>query len=247
MFPFTKYILILIKKIIPGEELKVGDRGTKYLDERFLRAPFMALSQAAKEVNRTSKMALKMIDLSKQALLKNDKKAAKETYENEQIVDDLSNLTENYLDRIPTNELSDAEFQKHIRLIHAITDIERTADLANNIAGSALDKIKKDIEFTKIAEKEMNTMYKKARLAYKNSVKALKTDDKELAAKVLKLEDQIDSLEKRFKRNHIRRLKAGICDVRTDVIFTDTLRNLERIGDHADNIADSVILNFTNV
>jgi len=90
-------------------------------------------------------------------------------------------------------------------------------------------------------------MFKKARLAYKDSIQALKTEDKELAAKVIKLEDQIDAFEKKFKRNHIRRLKAGTCNIRLDVIFTDTLRNLERIGDHADNIANSVILNFTNV
>ena len=188
-----------------------------------------------------------MLDLSKQALLNNDEKAAKEVFENEDIVDDLCYYAENYLDRIPTNELSDAEFQKHIKLVHAITDIERTADLSNNIADSAMDKINKNKEFTKIAEEEMDIMFKKARLAYKDSIQALETEDKELAAKVIKLEDQIDAFEKKFKRNHIRRLKAGTCDIRSDVIFTDTLRNLERIGDHADNIANSVILNFTNV
>lgn len=247
ILPFTKYIVKLTKKVIPGEVIKIEERGAKYLDERFLRAPFMALSQASKEVNRISKIALKMLDLSKQALLNNDEKAAKEVFENEDIVDDLCYYAENYLDRIPTNELSDAEFQKHIKLVHAITDIERTADLSNNIADSAMDKINKDKEFTKIAEEEMDIMFKKARLAYKDSIQALETEDKELAAKVIKLEDQIDAFEKKFKRNHIRRLKAGTCDIRSDVIFTDTLRNLERIGDHADNIANSVILNFTNV
>ncbi len=247
ILPFTKYIVKLTKKVVPGEVIKIEERGSKYLDERFLRAPFMALSQASKEVYRIAEIALKMIDLSKQALLNNDEKAAKEVFENEDIVDDLCYYAENYLDRIPANELSRAEFQKHIKLVHAITDIERTADLSNNIAVSAIDKIDKEKEFTKIAEEEMDIMFKKARLAYKDSIQALKTEDKELATKVIKLEDQIDAFEKKFKRNHIRRLKAGTCDIRLDVIFTDTLRNLERIGDHADNIANSVILNFTNV
>ncbi len=247
MLPFTKYIVSLIKKIVPGEEIKTEELGTKYLDERFLRAPFMALSQVGKEVNRIGKIALKMLDLSKQALLRDDEKAAKEVFDTENIIDDLVYKTDRYLDRIPTNELSEAEFQKHIRLDHALTDIERTADLANNIAVSAMDKILKEKKFTKIGEEEMKTLFKKARLSYKTSIKALKKNDKELAAKVIKLEDSIDSLEKRFKRNHIRRLKAGICDVRSDVIFTDTLRNLERIGDHADNIANGVLTNFNNI
>lgn len=247
MFPFTKYIVLLIKKIVPGDEIKTEDREAKYLDERFLRAPFMALSQVGKEVNRISKISLKMLDLSKQALLKDDEKAAREVFENEKIVDDLVYKTDRYLERIPTNELSEREFQKHIRLDHALTDIERAADLANNMAVSAMDKIEKEKKFTKTAQKEMEIMFRKARLSYKTSIKALKTNDKELAAKVIKLEDEIDSLEKRFKRNHIRRLKSNMCDVRSDVIFTDTLRNLERIGDHADNIASSILTNFNNI
>ncbi len=127
---------------------------SKYLDEKLLREPFMAMSQASKEVNRIAKIALDMLDLSKKALLKNDEKAAKEVFENEDLIDDLCYYAENYLDRIPTNELSGAEFQRHIKLIHAITDIERTADLSNNIAVSAISKINKEKKFTKIAEEE---------------------------------------------------------------------------------------------
>ncbi len=246
VLPFTRYLVMLTKKVIPGELSKTEERASKYLDERFLRAPFMALSQASKEVNRIAKIALKMLDLSNRALIKNDEKAAKEVFETEDLIDDLCYYAENYLDRIPTNELNRYEFQRHIKLIHAITDIERTADLSNNIAVSAIDKINKEKEFTKIAEEEMDIMFKKARLAYEDSIEALKTEDKELAKKVTELEDQIDAFEKKFKRNHIRRLKAGTCDIRTDVIFTDTLRNLERIGDHADNIASSILTNFTS-
>ena len=118
-----------------------------------------------------------------------------EVFENEKIVDDLVYKTDRYLERIPTNELSEREFQKHIRLDHALTDIERAADLANNMAVSAMDKIEKEKKFTKTAQKEMEIMFRKARLSYKTSIKALKTNDKELAAKVIKLEDEIDSLE----------------------------------------------------
>ena len=237
---------MLTKKVVPGELIKTEERASKFLDERFLRAPFMALSEASKEVNRIAKIALKMMDLSKKALLKNDEKAATEVFETEDIIDDLCYFAENYLDRIPTNELSSDEFQRHIKLIHAITDIERTADLSNNIAVSAVDKINKEKKFTKIAEEEMEIMFKQVRLAYKDSIEALTKENEELAKKVTELEDKIDAFEKKFKKNHIRRLKAGTCDIGSDVIFTDTLRNLERIGDHADNIASSILTNFTS-
>jgi phosphate:Na+ symporter len=245
ILPFTRYIVMLTKKVVPGEIVKTEERGTKYLDERFLRTPFMALSQASREVNRTANIALKMMDMSREALLGNKMKSADEVFESEDLMDELCYQTESFLDRIPTNELSDSEFQRYIKMMHALTDIERTADLSTNIAVSAVDKINKSIRFTPVARREMYTLFDKARLAYKDSIDALKTEDKELAKKVLRLEDQIDAFEKKYKRNHIRRLKEGVCDIRSDVIFTDTLRNLERIGDHADNIANSVLVNYT--
>ena len=247
ILPFTRYVVMLTKKVIPGELVKTEEQASKYLDERFLGTPFMALSQSSKEINRIAQISLTMLDLSNKALLKNDEKAVKEVFENEDLIDKLCYSAENYLDRIPTNELSDAEFQKHIKLLHAITDIERTADLSNNIAVSAMNKINKEKKFTEIAIEEMNIMFKKVRLSYKDSIEALENEDKELAVKVTKLEDQIDAYEKKFKKNHIRRIKEGTCDIRSDIIFTDTLRNLERIGDHADNIASSLLVNFTNV
>ena len=61
------------------------------------------------------------------------------------------------------------------------------------------------------------------------------------------LKEQIDIFEKKFKKNKIRRVREDIFDIRSDIIFVDTLRNLERIGDHADNIASSILVNFANV
>ncbi len=76
---------------------------------------------------------------------------------------------------------------------------------------------------------------------YEEVARALKTDDKKLAKNVLKLEDEINDLEKKYRKNHIDRLKSNICRPEADVIFTESLRNLERIGDHSDNIAHSVL------
>ena len=198
ILPFTRYLVMLTKKVIPGKLTVTEERGSKFLDDRLLRTPFMAMSQAAKEVDRIANIALKMFDLAKQAMLKKDENAVKEVFENEDLLDDLCYYTENYLDKIPINELSNAEFQKHIKLIHAITDIERTGDLSNNIAVSAMDRIEKNKEFTKLAEEELDIMFKKVRLAYKDSIEALRKEDKGLAQKAMKLEDQIDGLEKKL-------------------------------------------------
>jgi phosphate:Na+ symporter len=54
-------------------------------------------------------------------------------------------------------------------------------------------------------------------------------------------EDEIDEIEKKLRDNHINRLNKGICYPESGVIFLDVISNLERVGDHANNISLMVI------
>ena len=86
-------------------------------------------------------------------------------------------------------------------------------------------------------------MFDLAEETYWTAIESLKTKDKDLATKAEKLEDRVDHLERKLKESHITRMREGICDPQADQIYVETLRNLERVGDHADNIAYDVIKN----
>ena len=77
---------------------------------------------------------------------------------------------------------------------------------------------------------------------YSTAINALKTKNKELARVAEKLEDEVDILERKLKASHVQRVRTGVCDPQADTIFVETIRNLERISDHADNIAYDVIM-----
>ena len=126
-------------------------------------------------------------------------------------------------------------------LKHIITDIERVGDHAVNLAEFAKTIDKKGIKISKFGRKELRTIFKQVLSNYGLALKAIKSGEKKYVNHVIKLEDEIDALEKEYKRNHINRMKQKICDPEADTIFVESLRNLERISDHAYNIVLSLI------
>jgi phosphate:Na+ symporter len=105
-----------------------------------------------------------------------------------------------------------------------------------------VDKLKNGIFFSDEAIKELSGMFDLVEETYSTAVKSLKTRNNELAKVAEKLEDDVDVLERKLKESHVERMRTGVCDPQADAIFVETLRNLERIGDHADNIAYDVIM-----
>ena len=241
IFPFVGMLVAAVKRIIPGEEKRV-ERKVKFLDERILTMPPIAISEATKEVDRLGDIVNQMLKWGEKALIGDDEDAARSVIEKvDELVDYLCNAIEKFVDVIMDRELSDKELLKCIQLSHNVTDMERVADLANNLAEACQEKLRKNISFSPQALEQLGALFEKARQAYDLSVKALKTDDRRLAQRVLKMEDEVDMLEAKFRESHMRRLEQGVCSPEADVIYVESLRNLERVSDHADNIAGSVL------
>ena len=199
---------------------------------------------AEREVIRTAEKTLKLVTLSKSALVDEDLKAAKEVLELEEEVDDYCDETEKFIDKIREEDLTEKDKLWRIRLLRIITDVERVGDLTYNLAEFAFKRKKEKIPFTDQAKEDLSQLFATSEAAYSNAIDSMKEKNKQKAERAIELEDQVDILEKKFKNTHIQRIKAGLCAPKADVLFTEALRNLERIGDHADNIAYDVIETF---
>jgi len=86
-------------------------------------------------------------------------------------------------------------------------------------------------------------MYNKVMSAYTYSLEAMRNSDVELAYKVIRIEEQVDMMEKSCRANHMNRLNNSVCSIDDGVIYLDIISNLERISDHSLNIAQQVIAN----
>lgn len=242
MFPFIKVMINLVNKLIPGED-EIEKVGPKYIDDKILETPVIAAGQVMKETIRMANKAKQNLELSMEAFNNNDDKLVEKVYENEKIINVLEEAITAYLVKLSKCDLSDKEKNIVTATFHVITDIERIGDHAENIAELALQKSFKKITYSEEAVKELEIVYNNTLEALAISIDAYESRDLEKAEFVYGVEQAIDINQKEYRENHIKRLHDGKCGAYEGAIFVDLLSNFERIGDHATNIADSVIQN----
>jgi phosphate:Na+ symporter len=238
--PLVGGLVKLCERLIPDKEGEVI--GRHYFDDEMLHMPQAALMESERETLRTAEKTVEMITLSKSALLSRNLDDARMVIKFEDEVDESCRSTEEFIDKIREEELNKEDAIWRIKLLAILTDIERVGDLASNIAEFVVDKLKNGIFFSDEAVKELGNMFDLVEETYATAIKSLQTKNKDLARVAEQLEEDVDDLERKLKEAHVERMRTGVCDPQADAVFVETLRNLERISDHADNIAYDVIM-----
>jgi len=230
----------LVVKLLPGEEIVIK-KGPIYLNKDMINTPSIALSQATKELVRMGEMVENMLNDVIMSFIQNDLNLLKNVYLKEGVVNTLEKEITKYLVLISQQSLSPIQSKRLTDLMNIVNDIERVGDHAENLAELAEEKINEKLPFSEKALDELKSMFSKVQFSLNKTILALKNRDIELAREVALKEDEIDNIEKGLRNNHINRLNQGICYPESGVIFLDIISNLERVGDHANNISLMVI------
>ncbi|GEN57394.1 sodium:phosphate symporter [Halolactibacillus alkaliphilus] len=240
-FPFIALLAKLVQRIVPGEDSVIEFRPT-HLDPIFIQqAPGVALEQAKEEIIRMGEYAYKGLEESANFLNSHEQKHADNALQIENALNKLDQQITEYLIALASAPLSDLDSEKHTALIDSVRDIERIGDHFENIVELIEYKIKNKIEISDDARGDLNEMFDKTKNIVQEAIEAISEMDREKALDVVKLENQIDRLEKKFRKKHIIRLNEGACSGQSGIVYVDILSNLERIGDHALNIAEDVL------
>jgi len=239
--PFIGILAKIVTKILPGED-KFVEKRVIYLDYKILGSPALAMDLATKELSRMANVTKEMVHLSKKSVVTGDMRSADMIMEYENVVDMLQYETVKYLSKM----LSEGSLTNHqsIRLsglMHAASDIERIGDHCKNIAEFAVENVEEKIIFSESAKEELNSAFEVISQIVNDSINALYTSDEKIARKVLSEESEVDNLEQKLRETHFDRLNRGLCDPRATVSYIEIIHNLERIADHCDNIAETVI------
>ena len=244
LLPFAKYIVKIVLKIMPiTEEESEVTAATKYLDERIIQTPSIALGNTVKEVSRMGQKANKALEYSMNSLINKSMTDVEKTEKYEEHVNMLQKEILNYLLKLSKSPLNDEERNKVDLLFNTVNDIERVSDHAENISELSRLAIEKDLQFSDTALEEMNNIYSKAKENFNVALKGLESYDKSIISKVYEIEDEVDALDKLYRKKHIERLNNGKCTIDSGVLFLDLLTNLERISDHSCNIVNNIETN----
>ena len=241
LLPLSKYLVDLACKVIPGEDRQQEALHLEYLDQRILNTPPIAVAQVIKEVERMARLARTNFLNSMDALFQKDEAKLKEIEENEVVLNFLNQKITEYLVQINGLDLQDPDRQVIGALFHVVSDFERVGDHSTNIGEMAQIVINGKANLSETATQELEHMQQLVITIFDDSVRLFLNGGRntELAFQVNRIEETIDSETDRLKDNHIQRLNNGTCTPQSGAVYNDMLMNLERIADHATNIAFS--------
>ncbi|AGX05530.1 MULTISPECIES: Na/Pi cotransporter family protein [Bacillaceae] len=239
--PFVAALAFIVTKLIPGED-SVVDYKAKHLDPVFIeQSPSIALGQAKEEVLRMGSFAVKGLEETNLFLKTKLKKHSDSTYQLEEAINNLDRKITDYLINLSTSSLSENESEEHTVLMDTVRDIERIGDHFENIIELIEYQQANKVKITESAMNDLEDMFALTISTVKESLESLDHNDKEAARHVVKKEEEIDKMERKLRKQHIIRMNEGTCTGQAGIVYVDIISNLERIGDHAVNIAEAVL------
>ncbi|MGL5345956.1 MAG: Na/Pi cotransporter family protein [Peptostreptococcaceae bacterium] len=245
LLPFTKYIIKLAVKFVPEGNGQDDSKATKYIDDRMIETPLVALANTVKETLRMGEKSRDSLIYAMEGLLEKSNEKIEKTFKIERKINELQRLILNYLLKLSKASLGETSRETLDALFNTVNDIERIGDHSENIAELSQLAMETGVSFSDNGREELKDMYNKVLGAYTYALKAMENTDIELAYKVIKIEEQVDIMEKSCRANHMHRLNNNMCSIDNGVIYLDIVSNLERISDHAVNIAQQVIASKT--
>lgn len=243
LFPFTSWLVKMTYLIVPGEDQKVGYRESyqlKYIGDKVVFNPATAVVEVIKELERMASLAEENLNRAMNALITLDEEDIEEVYEVEKNINFLNHAITDYLVKINQTTLPIEDLNSLGALFHVVNDIERIGDHAENVADAARQRKEEGVSISKEAQKELGDMLEMVNKIIRYAVEMFAKSDESHMQEIVTLEDQVDEKERELQKKHVERLTKGECSPEAGMIFSDIVSGLERVADHATNIAFAI-------
>ena len=243
LFPFTGWLVKMTYLIVPGEDQKVGYRESyqlKYIGDKVVFNPATAVVEVIKELERMASLTEENLNRAMNALITLDEEDIEEVYEVEKNINFLNHAITDYLVKINQTTLPIEDLNSLGALFHVVNDIERIGDHAENVADAARQRKEEGVSISKEAQKELGDMLEMVNKIIRYAVEMFAKSDESHMQEIVTLEDQVDEKERELQKKHVERLTKGECSPEAGMIFSDIVSGLERVADHATNIAFAI-------
>lgn len=240
LFPVSDWIIKLAKKL-EREDSGDMDDSQVLLDDRMLETPSIALQSTVSEMVRMGHIVQITMDRTRDVLITQKREEIEKIREEESIADGLCKGITDYAIKLNTLSINEKEHQEVASILQIVSDIERVSDYCENISEFAENLKDQKASFSEIAKEEIRQMEDVCIDCFRYAIEALEEHSKEKAMKVIEKESRADELEIALRSAHMKRLARNECSTESGIVFLDALVCLERISDHARNIAEEIL------
>lgn len=241
LFPVSDQIIKLAKKLGKTDETEQDQEDAVCLDDRMLGTPSIALQSTVTEVVRMGHVVMDSMEKAKEVLFVQDEHMISAIKEEEHTVDKLTAGITDYAVKITALQINEKEHQEVVRLLQIVSDMERISDYCENISEFAETLAEKKVSFSEMGTQGISEMLEVCADSYRYALAAFENNSREKALRVIEKETKADSLEISLRTKHIKRLANNQCNTEAGIVFLDALVCLERISDHARNIAEEIL------
>ena len=239
--PFIAVLAWIVVKAIPGEDTAIAYKPVHLGDNFIDQSVTVAISQGKKEVLRMADLAVNGVEEVIKYFKTMDKKHGEMVPQYEEGINSLDQKITEYLTKISTHSLSGQDSKEHLVLMNTVRDLERVGDHMENVMELVDYQKEKKIKFSDAATEDINEMFDLTVATLKQAIKAMETNDAKEAVEAIKKEENIDKMERVLRKKHIMRVNNRECSGSAGIVYIDIISNFERIGDHAVNIAETVL------
>lgn len=244
LFPFSNLIVKLAVLCVPGEDKKINYRENyqlEFIGEKVLFNPATAVVEVIRELERMAALASENLNRAMNGLITLDEEDIEEVYAVEKNINFLNHAITDYLVKINQTTLPIEDLKSLGALFHVVNDIERIGDHAENVADAARQRKETGIAISRQAQRELGEMLDMVNELIRYSVDMFVNSDEKHMKDIVSLEDRVDAKERELQKAHVDRLTRGECTPEAGMVFSDIVSGLERVADHATNIAFAIV------
>ena len=239
LLPFVKQLVRFSEFVIKDKKDEEKELTLRYVDDRLLAMPAVALMQVKKEIDYMLDLAEDNIRLSFSAMETSSVENGEKIEETEHVIDFTNSaLTKFLINLSPEVEQSDEKLIGSY--FHVLNDVERIGDHAENLFEIAEEMHDKKITFSNEAQEKLRLMFATITDMFKVSKVAFENLDKDLLPELSELEDKADTLKNELTSSHFTRLAEGACSIDCSPYYSSIISGLERVADHLVNVGYSI-------
>ena len=243
LFPFGEQLVKLSGMLVPEKQaLLTGEKKEEelvtHLDPRIFEQPAIAVAALSNAVATMGKLTLRNVERACEVCFTQDEAVIAEIFETEKKINAMNRELSEYLSKANTLPVNDHQRLVVADLFNTLTDLERSGDHAENVAKEVQLLMTRQLTLSETGKKDLRDMTDAVQEAFRCAVKAREERSVTSARKVSACEDLVDSLRDEQKERHMDRLSRGECKPEAGLVFIEIIDNLERISDHAQNMAE---------